>query len=295
MIDLLKWKFPNAIVDCSWLYNKIGDDNIRVYDCTTYLHYTDNDPNKPYIVESGFSEYKKEHIPHSAYIDLQKDLSNNNSKYRFTLPNHKNLAKGFSDLGIGNPYKIVLYSRNGLQWSTRIWWMLYYLGFENAAILDGGFNEWKNKGLPVETNVTTFKSVNFDIKLKKSAFVTKDIILKKINDKSCILLNALTNDIHRGDNTRYGRPGRIPNSINIPFHKLINEMNGKLKEPHEVMKIFEQEGITSNHQIINYCGGGIAATLDAFVLYQLGFDFLQVYDNSLSEWAIDEKLPMERD
>ena len=72
-------------------------------------------------------------------------------------------------------------------------------------------------------------------------------------------------------------------------------MNGKLKEPHEVMKIFEQEGITSNHQIINYCGGGIAATLDAFVLYQLGFDFLQVYDNSLSEWAINEKLPMERD
>ena len=142
---------------------------------------------------------------------------------------------------------------------------------------------------------TTFKSAKFEYNLIKSAFVKKDIILKKINDKSCVLLNALTNDIHIGDNTRYGRPGRIPNSINIPFHKLINETNGKLKKPNEAMKIFQLEGITTNHQIINYCGGGIAATLDAFVQYQLGFNFLQVYDNSMSEWAMNKKLPMERD
>ena len=59
MIDLLKWKFPNAIVDCSWLYNKIGDDNIRVYDCTTYLHYTDNDPTNPIMLKVDFRNIKK--------------------------------------------------------------------------------------------------------------------------------------------------------------------------------------------------------------------------------------------
>ena len=83
--------------------------------------------------------------------------------------------------------------------------------------------------------------------------------------------------------------------INIPFHKFLNESNGKLKKPSEAMEVVESERITSSHQIINYCGGGIAATLDAFVLYQLGFDFLQVYDNSMSEWAIDKNLPMEKD
>ena len=53
--------------------------------------------------------------------------------------------------------------------------------------------------------------------------------------------------------------------------------------------------ITKDSEILNYCGGGIAATLNAFVLYQLGFQKLKVYDNSLSEWAMDKSLPMEID
>ena len=39
----------------------------------------------------------------------------------------------------------------------------------------------------------------------------------------------------------------------------------------------------------------IAATLAAFILYQLGFKNLQIYDNSMSEWAMDETLPIETD
>ena len=53
--------------------------------------------------------------------------------------------------------------------------------------------------------------------------------------------------------------------------------------------------ISSDKTILNYCGGGIAATLDAFILYQLGFKNLQIYDNSMSEWAMDETLPIETD
>ena len=53
--------------------------------------------------------------------------------------------------------------------------------------------------------------------------------------------------------------------------------------------------IFKNHKVLNYCGGGIAASLEAFVLYQLGFEDIMIYDNSLSEWAIDENLPIEKD
>ena len=52
--------------------------------------------------------------------------------------------------------------------------------------------------------------------------------------------------------------------------------------------------ITKDKNILNYCGGGIAASLEAFVLYQLGFEKIVIYDNSLHEWAaIDQTLPME--
>ena len=46
-------------------------------------------------------------------------------------------------------------------------------------------------------------------------------------------------------------------------------------------------------RVITYCGGGIAASSDAFILHRLGHDDVAVYDNSLSEWAADPSLPME--
>ena len=50
-------------------------------------------------------------------------------------------------------------------------------------------------------------------------------------------------------------------------------------------KIFQLKGITKDSCVLNYCGGGIAASLEAFVLYQLGFENITIYDNSLHEWA----------
>ena len=46
-------------------------------------------------------------------------------------------------------------------------------------------------------------------------------------------------------------------------------------------------------QAITYCGGGIAASADAFALVMLGHPDVKLYDASLSEWAIDPNLPME--
>jgi thiosulfate/3-mercaptopyruvate sulfurtransferase len=103
----------------------------------------------------------------------------------------------------------------------------------------------------------------------------------------------LTAEIHRGQNKRYGRPGHITSSLNIPFHSLVDPDSGKLVSPESALKIFEDQNISSNLKITNYCGGGIAATLNAFILYQLGFENIFIYDNSLSEWAMDPNLPME--
>lgn len=295
MTDAVQWKYPEAIVECEWLSNRIRAADIRVYDCTTYLHYTDDHPLKPYDVESGFEDYKKAHITNSAFLDLQQEFSDNNSLYSFTLPKFNELGESFKKHGIGDPYHVILYSRNGSQWATRIWYMLHVLGYENVSILNGGFLEWQKLGLPIESKITNFNSADFKVDVKSDIFVGKDEVLQAVSDGSTIILNALTEDLHKGLNTRYGRPGRIPNSVNIPFHELIKPDTGKFKSPSEVTQIFADKDVHSELKILNYCGGGIAATLNAFVLRQMGFSHIQIYDNSMSEWAMDEKLPIEVD
>ena len=289
----LNWKSPEYISSFEWLNDNLDNENVRIFDCTTYLLYQDEDPSLPYIVESGFKEYQVSHIKNSGYLDLQKDLSDNSSKFRFTLPDYDTLAKKFSNLGVGDDYHIVLYSRNGLQWATRIWWMLYVLGFKNLSILDGSFNEWKKNNLPTESKINIFEKSEFKIEINNKVFVDKNRVLRSMNIKECVILNSLTEDLHNGENPRYGRPGRIPGSLNIPFHELTDLEKGCFKTPSECLEVFKKKGITQDSRVLNYCGGGIAASLDAFVLFQLGYDDIEIYDNSMSEWATDENLPIE--
>jgi thiosulfate/3-mercaptopyruvate sulfurtransferase len=58
---------------------------------------------------------------------------------------------------------------------------------------------------------------------------------------------------------------------------------------------FEAQGISKDKKVICYCGGGISATVDLFLLHQLGYDDLTLYDGSMGEWAKDYDLPIETD
>lgn len=289
----ITWKYPEAIVTCQWLKDRLLTEKIRIFDCTTFLHYTDNHPNKPYVIESGFENYKKGHIPGAAFINLQEQLSNNNSKFSFTIPDYDILDNNLKELGVGDPFHIILYSTNAIQWATRVWWLIYILGYKKVSILDGGLYGWQRLGYDLESGENFYKSAKFKTNLDKNVFVDKEHTLKSINDKKCILINALTKEIHNGESVRYGRPGRIPKSVNIPVNELVKKDTQELLAPEEALALFDKENIQKDRRVLNYCGGGIAATLNAFILRQLGIENLEIYDNSLSEWAMDNELPIE--
>ena len=56
---------------------------------------------------------------------------------------------------------------------------------------------------------------------------------------------------------------------------------------------FAAQGVTKDKRVVAYCGGGISATIDLFLLHRLGYENLTLYDASMGEWAKDESLPIE--
>jgi thiosulfate/3-mercaptopyruvate sulfurtransferase len=288
-----RYGFPEAIVSTEWLAANLHDPALRVFDCTTYLLY-ETGTGRPYRVGSGRPDYEAGHIPGSAFLDLQGALSDTASRFNFTMPAPDDLAARFAATGIGQGTRVVLYARKSLQWATRVWWMLRAIGFDDAAILDGGFDKWAAEGRPTETAETRYPPATLAAQPRPGLFIGKEEVKAAIGDAGACTINALAPDLHRGENPRYGRPGRIPGSVNVPAAALLDPQALTIRPPEAVAASFAAVGADPSKRILLYCGGGIAATLDAFLLHQLGYRDIAVYDASMSEWAKDESLPMEQ-
>jgi thiosulfate/3-mercaptopyruvate sulfurtransferase len=215
MDSTLRYTFPEAIVDTARLAAELGDSALRVFDCTTWLRY-ETGTGRPYRVESGRADYEAGHIPGSGFLDLQGELSDTASRFNFTMPPPEDLAARFAARGIGQGTRVVLYSRKSMQWATRVWWMLRAIGFDDAAILDGGFDKWAAEGRPTETAETRYPPATLAARPRPGLFIGKGEVQAAIGDAGACTINALSPELHRGESDRYGRPGRIPGSVNVP-------------------------------------------------------------------------------
>jgi thiosulfate/3-mercaptopyruvate sulfurtransferase len=128
---------------------------------------------------------------------------------------------------------------------------------------------------------------------REGLIASRDDVLRAIEGGGSCVVNALSEEQHRGETTSaYGRSGHIPTSVNVPSGSLVDPSTNAYLPLEQLRARFEAVGATSE-PVITYCGGGIAASNDAFVLTLLGVDRVAVYDGSLSEWAADPALPLE--
>ena len=280
---------PEFLVSTEALASMLGQPDVRVFDCTTHLR---PHPTKPYEVVSGREDYLAAHIPGAAFIDLQGDLSNNDSPLRFTYPGHDAVAEAAGRLGIGDGLKIVLYSQTAPQWAARIWWMLRAVGFDNAAVLDGGLAKWMAEGRRVDSGEATYPVATLTPSPRSGLIVQKDEVLGGLGQSEVCTINALSAEQHAGGGRIYGRAGHIAGSVNVPSAGLLDPDTQAFLPAEEIAKHFDAVGADKGKRIVTYCGGGIAASTTALLLTMLGHDNIGLYDNSLSEWAPEESLPM---
>jgi thiosulfate/3-mercaptopyruvate sulfurtransferase len=211
------------------------------------------------------------------------------------MPATAQLEAAFGRHGVGANSRVVLYSIGTAMWATRFWWMLKSLGFDNVAVLDGGLDQWKAEGRAIETGPAKgYPPATFTAKPQQGYFVDSRETLEASTNRHAVVVNALNSQLHKGlEPSRYGRPGRIPGSVNVSAATLLDPETKVFVPLSEAEAKFAAQGITKDRRVVAYCGGGISATIDLFLLYRLGYDQLSLYDGSMGEWAKDESLPIE--
>ena len=280
---------PQFLVETEWLAQHL--DDVVVLDCTTHLI---PDPKTTYVVKPGREDYEKGHIPGARFCDVSRDVSDTTRKLNFMRQSPDDFAAAMRRFGISNTSRVVTYSTANPWWATRVWWLLREFGHDNAAVLNGGWQKWVAEGRAVESGPGAQPPPgSFSVTAVRDLMVGKDEVKAAIGNSGVCTLNALLPAQHAGSGgNSYGRPGHIAGSVNVPAAHLIDQETNTFLPADELRRRLGSVGAL-DRPVITYCGGGIAASLDAMVLTMLGHTDVRIYDASLSEWAKDASLPME--
>ena len=279
------------LVDTAWLHDHLADPDLVVVDATTFLTQPEGDGY--YDVASGREAYRKGHVPGAVFADLLTDLADTDAPTTFTALDSETFAERIGALGVGDGSRVVVYDQVADMWATRLWWNLRLEGFDDVAVLDGGFRAWRDAGLPVVTGEETRPAATFTARRRPELLARKEEVLAALERDDVQLLNSLDRPTFEGTRVTYARPGRIPRSSHVFFGELVSP-DGGARDVDEVRPAFEAAGaLEEEKKVVTYCGSGIAATYLAFNLARLGRDDVAVYDGSMTEWAADENLPLE--
>lgn len=85
-------------------------------------------------------------------------------------------------------------------WAARVWWMLHAFGFDEAAVLDGGWRAWVADGRPIATDPEPdWAPASFVARVRPGVFVGKDEVLAAMDRREVCLVDALPREVHRGE------------------------------------------------------------------------------------------------
>lgn len=275
-----------TLISTEQTFHLLNNPNIAIIDCRYNLF----DPNK------GKAEYQTSHIPGAIYAHLKYDLAGPvipGNTGRHPLPDIDAFSKKLSLWGIGPETQVIAYDDINLAIAARVWWLLKWLGHDNVAVLDGGFEKWVNENLPTTDEIPTTQPNKFVPHPQKDMLVTSKEMEQLIKGKEFLIIDSRAEERYRGITEPIDPvAGHIPGAINY-FYKENNLPNGEFKPSDTLSKDFKK--ITNGYPAENtifYCGSGVTGAHNILAYYHVGLGLPKLYAGSWSEWITDLKRPI---
>ncbi len=260
-------------IEADELLAKLDNANVRIYDTTILFFRNESDP------ATAYEKYLQGHIPGAAFFDHQK-FSDLSSDYEYMiLPDEADLAKQIGHIGISEDAEVILYASGVIPSATRAWWILHYAGLDNVRILNGGLAAWKKAGGKIEQEARQYEGVKFEGSFRPDMFASKEEVMAAMENDSVCTEYTIPLDMYEGLH--------IPGSSFLSCMDLMQEMTSFVLNDEVASRLKEE---SQRERIITYCGGGIAATVNAIAHLIVGNENVAVYDGSLYEW-MGEGLP----
>lgn len=272
-----------TLVAVADLAQHIDDPHWIVFDCS-------HDLMKPTF---GRESYAKGHLPGAIFLSSDDDLAapKNGKNGRHPLPTPDAFAARLAGLGFDGTQQVVAYDGQGGMPSSRLWWMLRWLGHDAVALLDGGIAAWTAAGHPLSQDVPKRPIARFAPNIRPS-LVDAGFVQNQLGRNDVMLLDARAADRYRGENEVIDPvAGHIPGARNRFWG--LNLQDGKFKAPEALRAEFQALlGTHRPEQIVHSCGSGVSACHNLLAMEIAGLGGGRLYGGSWSEWIADPTRPI---
>lgn len=257
------------LVSTAWLAKHLKDPNLVL------LHVADT-----------FADYKRGHIPGARFLATGKFIDNA-GKLGSEQPALEVLTRTFSDLGLTEKSRVVLYATAWMPNAARAYLTLDYLGMgERTALLDGGVEQWLAEDRPVTMAVPVFPVSSFVPRPKPGVRAALEEVKQAVEAPGAAAFHLMDSRPAR----RY-TAGHLGGAKNLYWmDTLRSEDRPTFLPPEQLRALLASRGLEPGRKVVTYCEVGLQAAHGYFLLKYLGYD-TAMYDGSYQEWS-GAKLPV---
>eukprot|EP00914_Ancora_sagittata_P021899 GHVO01043544.1.p1 GENE.GHVO01043544.1~~GHVO01043544.1.p1 ORF type:complete len:304 (+),score=32.95 GHVO01043544.1:168-1079(+) len=269
------------LADVAWLRDHMTDQGVRIVDCAWHM---------PQTKRSGKDEYLQEHIEGAAFFDLEECRDKDAEFGEQILPNVADFEKCVGSLGISETDHVVLYDNNnmvGMFSAPRAWFIFQVFGHKKLSVLNGGLPEWKRQGQKVTSEATEITMATYKGNYQPEMVVSYDDVQKNLETKEKVYVDARPGPRFQGQAPEPVpgiKSGRVVDSVNIPFMKLLQSDPKIFKTESELQEEFKSHGIDFSQPTILSCGTGLTACTVLLGARLCGFPMMPVYDGAWTEF-----------
>jgi len=142
------------LVEAEWLAARLDEPGLRILDATIQI-----DPAAG--IRSGRADWEATHVPGSCFADLFELSDPTAPAYTLTMPAATWFSEKMGRLGVGDGTHVVVYDARENMWAARLWWMLRTFGFDDAAVLNGGWAAWQHEQRPICRQTCSYPPATF--------------------------------------------------------------------------------------------------------------------------------------
>lgn len=264
------------------------DSPLMVFDCSFELMQP----------AAGARQFEESHIAGAVHADLDRHLSAQAgqptaSGGRHPLPTREAFAAWLGSIGFGNAMQAVVYDRQGVNYCGRLWWMLKWVGHENAAVLDGGLAAWQEIGGALESGpAATRQATHFALAAERATLVGADHVLQQLGRPTLSVIDARGAPRYRGEVEPLDPvAGHIPGALNRPFAQNLAS-DGRFKPAAQLREEFTALLAGSDPAgVVHQCGSGVSAVPNLLAMEVAGLGRQALYAGSWSDWCSDSSRP----